>query len=187
MEQRVSNIINNAACELIWFLQHPSIYTAGTSANENDLLAANFPVIYSGRGGKYTYHGPGQRVIYLILDLKKRNLCDIKKYIFLLEEIIIKVLETLSIKGQREQEAPGVWISSKNSINKIAAIGVRIKKWVSYHGVAFNLNPNLLHYSGIIPCGIKEKGVTSLWEMGYKIPLATLDKLLKKEIDKVFS
>ena len=186
MKQRVQEIIHHESDELIWFLEHFPVYTAGSSANENELInKKNFPIVEVGRGGKYTYHGPGQRVVYFMLDLKKRNLCDLKKYIFLLEEIIIDTLSVLNIKGYRKPEYIGVWVKHNNVEKKIAAIGVRITKWVTYHGIAININPDLSHYDGIIPCGIKGFLITSLADIEKNITLKQFDKILQKSIEAV--
>lgn len=164
MEGRVSAIRSGEKPECVWLLEHPPLYTAGTSASKEDLLEARFPVYETGRGGEYTYHGPGQRVAYVMLDLKKRQKePDIKKYVWQLEEWIIQTLALLNIKGERREGRIGIWVVGKDNIErKIAAIGVRIRHWVSYHGIAINLNPDLSHFEGIVPCGIKEFGVTSI-------------------------
>lgn len=181
MEERIKNIQNNQASELVWFLEHPSIYTAGTSAKENDLLEKNFPVFHTGRGGQYTYHGPGQRIIYLMLNLKKRGE-DLRKYISNLEDWIIASLKEIGIHAEKKAGRVGIWtINKQDKEAKIAAIGVRVSKWISYHGVAINVFPNLDHYSGIIPCGISEFGVTSLKELGCDISYQKLDIILKNK------
>jgi lipoyl(octanoyl) transferase len=182
MEERVNLIQKKQAPELIWFLEHPAIYTAGTSAIEEDLLnKEQFPVYQTGRGGQYTYHGPGQRIIYLMLDLKRRG-ADVKKYVASLEDWIIASLAEIGIKAKKKEGKIGIWVGNK----KIAAIGIRISKWVSYHGIAINLNPDINHYNGIIPCGIKEFGITSLHELGHKISYQDLDNILKSKFYEIF-
>ncbi len=195
MEERVAAIRNEQADELVWMLEHPPLYTAGTSAKDADLLDARFPVYKSGRGGEHTYHGPEQRVAYVMLDLRKRQ-CgkpDVRGYVRSLEEWIIRTLADFGVKGERREGRVGIWVDMaaysgcKGEEAKIAAIGVRIRRWVSYHGVAINLNPDLSHFSGIVPCGISEYGVTSLHALGLKdIDMATLDKALKKNFSLVF-
>ena len=207
MEQRVGEIRAGTAGECVWLLEHPSLYTAGTSANAKDLLEARFPVFETGRGGQYTYHGPGQRVAYVMLDLKRRE-PDIRKYIHDLEEWIILALADLGVKAERREGRVGLWVAHNMSTphqpmlrqgfagqslplegeieDKIAAIGVRIRQWVTFHGVSINVNPDLSHYAGIVPCGIAEHGVTSLAAMGNNATLADLDAALKTTWNKVF-
>jgi lipoyl(octanoyl) transferase len=181
MEKRVKQIQNGDAEELVWFLEHPSIYTAGTSAKDTDLINQNFPVFNTGRGGQYTYHGPGQRIVYLMLDLKKRGE-DLRKYIANLEDWIIAVLSEIGIHAEKRAGRIGIWtINKQGKEAKIAAIGVRVQKWISYHGIAINVSPNLNHYDGIIPCGISEFGVTSLQELGYDISYEKLDSILRNK------
>lgn len=184
MEGRVADIRENAKNELVWLLEHPPLYTAGTSADDSDLLDSRFPVHKTGRGGEYTYHGPGQRVAYVMLDLKKRQTKpDIKKYVWQLEEWIIRTLAEFDIKGERRQGRVGIWVALPDgSESKIAAIGVRIRHWVSYHGISINVNPDLSHFSGIVPCGIANHGVTSLHDLGKTISMAELDDALKRNI-----
>lgn len=182
MEKRVKLIQKAQASELIWCLEHPAIYTAGTSAVENDLLnKTQFPVYQTGRGGQYTYHGPGQRIVYLMLDIKGRG-ADVKKYVANLEDWIIASLAEIGVIAEKKEGKIGIWVKDK----KIAAIGIRISKWVSYHGIAINLNPNINHYAGIIPCGIKEFGITSLHELGRKISYQDLDNILKSKFYEIF-
>lgn len=179
MEERIKLIHNNQANELVWFLEHPSIYTAGTSAKESDLLDKKFPIFNTGRGGQYTYHGPGQRVVYLMLDLRKRGE-DLRKYIANLENWIIASLNEIGLFSEKKTGRIGIWTNTKNDKEaKISAIGVRVRKWIAYHGIAINVSPNLEHYNGIIPCGIREFGVTSLHELGYNISYEKLDNILK--------
>ncbi len=186
MEARVADIREGNADELIWNLEHPSLYTAGTSAKSEDLIAHDFPVFDTGRGGEYTYHGPGQRVSYIMCNLKKRQqVPDIKKYIWSLEEWIIQTLKEFDIKGERREGRIGIWVETRTGEKKIAAIGVRIRHWVTYHGLSINVNPDLSHFSGIVPCGIKEFGVTSFHDLGEKISLQELDEAMQTTINKI--
>lgn len=187
MEERIAKIHLGEANEMVWLLEHPSIYTAGTSASSHDLISSmGFPIYESGRGGQYTYHGPGQRVAYLMLDLKKREE-DLRKYVENLENWIIQTLKELGINSERKSGRVGIWtIDKNNQESKIAAIGIRVRKWVTYHGIAINVNPNLEHYNGIIPCGIREFGVTSLKELGHNIAYAELDNILKRKFYEFF-
>ena len=177
MEERVKHIRENNAKELIWLLEHNPIYTAGSSAKDADLLNHNLPVYKTGRGGQYTYHGNGQRIAYVMLDIKKRG-GDIRSFVKQLENWIIKTLAEFGIKGEIREGRVGVWVQNGNSEEKIAAIGIRVKNWVSYHGISININPDLSHYNGIIPCGIKEYGVTSLAKLGVNISMEEFDKEL---------
>lgn len=187
MEERVAAIRERGAQDLLWLLEHPALYTAGTSAKAGDLLEARFPVFETGRGGEYTYHGPGQRVGYVMLDLKKRQQSpDIKKYVCDLEEWVIRSLAHFDVKGERRAGRVGIWVVTPLGEKKIAAIGVRIRHWVTYHGVAVNLNPDLSHFGGIVPCGISEFGVTSLHDLGKKIGMDELDHALVTEFKNVF-
>lgn len=183
MEERVAKIRDGQAQELVWLLEHPPLYTGGTSAKEEDLLEARFPVFKTGRGGEYTYHGPGQRVGYVMLDLKERqkNKPDVRKYVWQLEEWIIQSLAEFGVRGERREGRVGIWVVMPDgSENKIAAIGVRIRRWVTYHGISINVNPDLSHFGGIVPCGIAQHGVTSLHALGKTIDMAELDEALKK-------
>lgn len=187
MENRVAAIRENGAEDMLWLLEHPPLYTAGTSARASDLLTAQFPVYDTGRGGQYTYHGPGQRVGYSILDLKMRQQApDIKKYVCDLEEWVIRSLAHFDVKGERRAGRVGIWVVTPSGEKKIAAIGVRIRHWVTYHGVSVNLNPDLSHFEGIVPCGISEFGVTSLHDLGRNISMAELDDALITEFRRVF-
>src|SRR5712672_476395 len=167
MEARVADIRAGTAAELVWLLEHPPIYTAGTSAREEDLLEPRrLPIHRTGRGGQYTYHGPGQRIAYVMLDLRKRGQ-DVRCYVHQLEEWIIRVLARFDVRGERRVGRVGIWVARPGGREeKIAAIGVRVRQWVTYHGVALNLDPDLDHYRGIVPCGIAEHGVTSLARLG---------------------
>lgn len=189
MEARVAAIRGGDADELIWLLEHPPLYTAGTSAKLEDLRDPQFSVFKTGRGGQYTYHGPGQRVAYVMLDLKKRqSVPDIKRYVWQLEEWIIRTLAVFDVTGERREGRIGIWVDMPEGVEaKIAAIGVRIRHWVSYHGISINLDPDLAHFSGIVPCGIKEYGVTSLAEvLGRDVSMDELDTALKQCWDGVF-
>jgi lipoyl(octanoyl) transferase len=186
MEERIEHIYNNKSPELIWFLQHPHIYTAGSSANIADLVNPGaIPIYQTGRGGKYTYHGPGQRVIYLMLDLRKHGQ-DLHKYITNLENWIIASLADVGIVAKRKDGLIGVWVNCKAIDAKISAIGIRVRKWISYHGVAININPDLSYYNGIIACGIKEFGVTSLDKLGCNITIDQFDNILKSRFHDFF-
>lgn len=187
MEARVAAIRAGEADDLVWLLEHPSLYTAGTSANAADLLDARFPVYETGRGGEYTYHGPGQRVAYAMFDLKKRQQePDIKKYICNLEEVVIRALAQFGITGERREGRVGIWVVTPAGEKKIAAIGVRIRHWVTYHGLAINVNPDLSHFSGIVPCGISQFGVTSLHDLGKVIEISKLDAALENAFRAIF-
>ena len=187
MEGRVAAIREGEAGDLLWLLEHPALYTAGTSAKAADLLNPQFPVFDTGRGGQYTYHGPGQRVGYLMLDLKKRQQSpDIKKYVCDLEEWVIRSLAHFDVIGERRAGRVGIWVHTPSGEKKIAAIGVRIRHWVTYHGISVNLNPDLTHFGGIVPCGISEFGVTSLHDLEKKISMADLDRALTAEFKTVF-
>ena len=189
MDQRVAEIRAGTATELAWLLEHPSLYTAGTSANAADLLGPSpFPVYRSGRGGQYTYHGPGQRIGYVMLDLKRRG-PDVKVYVHNLEEWLIRALARFNVRGERREGRVGIWVvRAGGREDKIAAIGVRIRHWVTMHGVALNHEPNLSHFAGIVPCGIQgpQLGVTSLHDLGILISPAELDMALKASFAEVF-
>jgi len=190
MERIVDCIISGESNHTIWFLEHPDIYTSGSSAKPESLLdSKKFPVYHTGRGGDYTYHGPGQRIVYFMLDLKKifaPNLPDLKQYIYKLEQVIIETLQDLGIESDRRDGRIGVWVETISGEKKIAAIGVRVRKWVSYHGIAINIKPNLDNFRGIIPCGISEYGVTSLQELGKDVEFEDFDEIMKSKIKKVF-
>ena len=187
MEERVEQILAGKAAELVWLLEHPATYTAGTSAKDSDLIdSLGFPVFKTGRGGQYTYHGPGQRIAYVMLDLKKRT-PDVRFFVKQLEKWIIATLATWDIKGQIREGHVGVWVEmGTHTEAKIAALGVRLRKWVTFHGIAINVNPDLSHYRGIVPCGISEHGVTSLAALGVKTTMEELDLQLKKKFQIVF-
>ena len=186
MEKRVKEIKNNSSKELLWFLQHKSIYTAGTSAKIEDLINKNVEKRFSGRGGQWTWHGPGQRIVYIMLNLKKRN-PDIKAFVNSLEEWIILTLKEFSINGIRLKNKPGVWIKDKNNhYNKIAALGIRITSWISWHGISINLNPDISKYNNIIPCGISDGGITSITNLNKNITFEQLDQSLIKNFNTIF-
>lgn len=186
MEARVGGIINGRAPELVWLVEHPPLYTAGTSADDDDLLDKKFPVYEAGRGGEYTYHGPGQRVAYVMLDLKKRNMMDVRLYVQTLERWIIATLADLGIESFTRDGRIGVWVNEHGAEKKVAALGIRVRKWVTYHGICINLNPDLTHYAGIVPCGISEYGVTSLSALGKNVTMEELDKILKEKFELHF-
>jgi lipoyl(octanoyl) transferase len=191
MEAKAGMIRDKGDNDYVWLLEHPPVYTAGTSADPKDLLDSRFPVHAAGRGGQYTYHGPGQRVAYVMIDLQKRA-PDLRAYIYNLEEWVIETLAALEVKGERRAGRVGIWIDMrpygrpKGTEAKIAAIGVRVRKWVAYHGVSINVNPDLSHYTGIIPCGLAQYGVTSLADLGLKVPVQDVDRALKASWEKVF-
>ena len=185
MEARAAAIAEGTAGEQIWLLEHPPIYTAGTSARDEDLIDARFPVYRTGRGGQFTYHGPGQRVGYAMLDLKSRK-PDVRAYVRDLEEWLIQALAEFNVKGERREGRVGIWVQRGMKEDKIAALGVRIKRWVSFHGVALNVDPDLSHFTGIVPCGVTAHGVTSLADLGIVASLADVDVALKRSFGKVF-
>ena len=190
MEERVAQIIDGQAPELIWFLEHPPLYTAGTGANEADLVDPDrFPVHTTGRGGQYTYHGPGQRIVYVMLDLNKRGK-DVRTLVSRLEEWIISTLAELGVAGERREGRVGVWVQrpgrDRTAEDKIAALGIRLRRWVSFHGISLNVKPDLGHYEGIIPCGISEHGITSLADLGISASMNDVDAALVKHFERIF-
>jgi lipoyl(octanoyl) transferase len=186
MERRAAEIAEGRAAEYVWLLEHPPIYTAGTSAHPSDLLDARFPVFQTGRGGQFTYHGPGQRVGYVMLDLRRRTM-DIRSYVRDLEEWLIRTLGRFGVKGERREGRVGIWVvRADGREDKIAAIGVRIRRWVTYHGVALNIAPDLSHFDGIVPCGISGHGVASLADLGLDVSMSDVDAALRNEFDHVF-
>ena len=187
MEQRVAAIRTGVARELVWLLEHPEIYTRGTSANEDELLRKpRFPVFETGRGGRYTYHGPGQRVIYVMLDLRRRG-SDIRAYVKDLEQWLIDSLADFGLNAERRLGRVGIWIPRDDGCEaKIGAIGVRVRRWVSFHGVSLNVEPNLDHYSDIVPCGVLDHGVTSIADLGLKIKMSDVDFVLRQNFEKNF-
>jgi lipoyl(octanoyl) transferase len=187
MEARVAAIHAGTAPELVWLVEHPPLYTAGTSADEADLLEpGRLPVFRTGRGGQYTYHGPGQRVAYVMLDLTRRGR-DVGCHVWRLEEWMIRVLARFGIAGERRAGRIGVWVARDGREDKIGAIGVRVRHWVTYHGLALNVDPNLANYAGIVPCGISGHGVTSMAALGVKMTMADVDAALRATFDDVFA
>jgi lipoyl(octanoyl) transferase len=185
MEQRAAQITEGAP-ELVWLVEHPPIYTAGTSAKDVDLIDARFPVFKTGRGGQFTYHGPGQRVGYVMLDLKRRK-ADVRAYVRDLEEWLIRTLAQFNVKGERREGRVGIWVARGcGREEKIAAIGVRVRRWVTFHGVSLNVEPDLDHFTGIVPCGISEHGVTSLADLGLPVTMADVDVAMKTAFKEVF-
>ncbi len=187
MEQRVADIHSGRAPEMVWLLEHPALYTAGTSARDGELLEpARFPVYRSGRGGQYTYHGPGQRIGYLMRDLRPHGR-DLKAHVRALEQWLIDTLARFNVLGERRPDRVGVWVHGKaGRDDKIAAIGVRVRHWVSFHGVSINIDPELRHFEGIVPCGIREHGVTSLLELGVPVTVAEVDIELQRTFRQNF-
>lgn len=225
MDNHVAAIHKSGAQELLWFLEHPPLYTSGTSAKDADLLGSMpLPVYDAGRGGQWTYHGPGQRICYVMLDLKKRDMMDLRRYVKLLEQWIIVTLTHFGVDAFTREGRIGVWVNkgsgimrqtlentkskasrpsepsarpmgflgenpggTQNGEAKIAALGIRVRRWVTFHGIALNINPDLSHYAGIVPCGIQQYGVTSLHDMGIKASMEEVDMVLKEEFEKIFS
>jgi len=187
MERRVAAIRAGTAAEFVWLLEHPPLYTAGTSAREEELLdPGRLPVHRTGRGGRYTYHGPGQRIAYVMLDLRRRGQ-DVRCHVNQLEEWIIRMLATFGVTGERRDGRVGIWVTRPGgSEEKIAAIGVRVRQWVTYHGLALNVDPELEHYRGIVPCGIADHGVTSLARLGVAATMGEVDTTLRNTFIGVF-
>ena len=196
MEARVAEIANATAPECVWLVEHPPLYTSGTSAREADLVDARFPVFAAGRGGQFTYHGPGQRVVYVMLDLKRRQ-PDVRAFVAALESWIIATLAAFNVRGERRENRVGVWVqrpdkprglAGEMAEDKIAAIGIRVRRWVSFHGLSLNVEPDLSHFSGIVPCGIRQAhlGVTSLVDLGLPVAMDEVDAVLRREFGKVF-
>lgn len=191
MEQRVADIIGGRARELIWLVEHPSIYTAGTSTNPDDMKDPQFPVFETGRGGQYTYHGPGQRIAYVMLDLRRRG-PDLRAFIAGLEAWIIATLGQFNIRGERREDRVGVWVKRPDKgidfEDKIAAIGIRVRQWVTFHGLSINVEPDLAHFGGIVPCGVADPryGVTSLVDLGLPVVTSDLDLALRRSFIPLF-
>ncbi|WP_425963926.1 lipoyl(octanoyl) transferase LipB [Rhizobium nepotum] len=195
MEREVTAIASGEADELVWLLEHPPLYTAGTSADAVDLIEPDrFPVFATGRGGEYTYHGPGQRVVYVMLDLKRRRQ-DVRAYVAALENVIIRTLDKMNVRGERREDRVGVWVRRPEkpllpgggmAEDKIAALGIRLRKWVSFHGLSINVDPDLTHFTGIVPCGISAYGVTSLVDLGLPVMIGDVDVLLREAFEEVF-
>lgn len=192
MERRAAGIRAGTAPETVWLLEHPPLYTAGTSAAPEELLdPGRFPVYETGRGGRYTYHGPGQRIAYVMVDLKRRGQ-DIRKFVRDMEEWVIRTLFAFNIIAERRDGRVGLWVSQGAPANpayredKIAAIGVRVRRWVTFHGIAINVEPDLSHFGGIVPCGIEEHGVTSMWDFGVTATIPEVDAALRRKFEEVF-
>lgn len=191
MEQRAADIADRKASELVWLLEHPPLYTSGTSGREGDLLDPRFPLFTTGRGGQVTYHGPGQRVAYVMLDLKRRR-PDVRAYVASLEEWIIRTLDAFNVRGERREDRVGVWVKRPDKgvghEDKIAAIGVRLRRWVSFHGIAINVEPELSHFAAIVPCGVVDPryGVTSLVDLGLPVTMEDVDVALRQAFGEVF-
>ena len=190
MEARAALIADGAARERVWLVEHPALYTAGTSARDEDLLTPErFPVHRTGRGGQFTYHGPGQRVAYVMLDLKRRE-PDLRRFVSALESWLIGTLSAFNIRGERREERVGVWVrrpeKGANAEDKIAALGIRVRRWVSFHGISLNVEPELAHFDGIVPCGVSDQGVTSLVDLGLPVTMPELDSALRAEFERIF-
>lgn len=190
MEARAAAIARGEADELVWLLEHPPLYTAGTSAKTADLVEPErFPVHRTGRGGQYTYHGPGQRIAYVMLDLNRRQ-PDLRAYVASLEAWLIATLDAFTVRAERREDRVGVWVRRPDKgpavEDKIAAIGIRVRRWVSLHGISLNVEPDLSHFSGIVPCGVREHGVTSLADLGRIISLPEVDMALRAAFEPIF-
>jgi lipoyl(octanoyl) transferase len=188
MTARAGAIADGQAAELVWLLEHPPLYTAGTSARPTDVIDAHFPVFETGRGGQTTYHGPGQRVAYVMLALKRRG-PDVRRYVATLEEWIIRTLAAFNVRGERREDRIGVWVKRDGAReDKIAALGIRVQRWVTLHGISINVDPNLAHFSGIVPCGVSDAtyGVTSLADLGRNASMADVDNVLQREFEDLF-
>lgn len=190
MEARAALIADGKARERVWLVEHPALYTAGTSAKDEDLLTPErFPVHRTGRGGQFTYHGPGQRVAYVMLDLKRRE-PDLRRFVSALEAWLIGTLAAFNIRGERREERVGVWVrrpeKGEGAEDKIAALGIRVRRWVSFHGISLNVEPELAHFDGIVPCGVSDQGVTSLVDLGLPLTMPEVDSALRAEFEQIF-
>lgn len=185
MDRRVAAIAEGRAAEAVWLLEHPPLYTAGTSARPEDLVDQRFPVFEAGRGGQFTYHGPGQRVAYVMLNLKQRE-PDVRRYVSALESWLIGTLSAFNVTGERREDRVGVWVPRHGEEDKIAAIGIRLRRWVTFHGISLNVEPDLAHFTGIIPCGVREHGVTSLADLGLPVSMPEVDAVLRVAFEEVF-
>jgi lipoyl(octanoyl) transferase len=192
MEARIAAIRAGEAAERVWLVEHPPTYTAGTSATPEGLTEARFPTFHAGRGGQWTYHGPGQRIAYVMLDLTRPHgtvpARDVRAYVHALEEWMIRTLERFNVRGERREGRVGIWVADpkRGGESKIGAIGVRVTRWVSWHGLSLNVEPDLSHFSGIVPCGIREHGVTSLWDLGVTATMDEVDAALRSCWEEVF-
>ena len=190
MERRAAAIADGRAAERVWLVEHPPLYTAGTSARDADLVEPDrFPVFRSGRGGQYTYHGPGQRVAYVMLDLNRRQ-PDLRRFVGALESWLIGTLDAFNVRGERREDRVGVWVRRPERgdrvEDKIAAIGIRVRRWVTFHGISLNVEPDLSHFSGIVPCGVTRHGVTSLVDLGLPVTMHDADVALRSAFEEVF-
>ena len=196
MEERAEAIARGEAQELVWLIEHPPLYTAGTSAQPEDLIQPRFPVHEAGRGGQYTYHGPGQRIAYVMLDLRRRKQ-DVRAFVCALEAWLIETLDAFNVRGERRDDRVGVWVARPDkprgldgsmAEDKIAALGIRLRRWVTFHGVSLNVEPDLSHFSGIVPCGIAQAhfGVTSLVDLGRPVTMPEVDSALRRAFEGVF-
>jgi lipoyl(octanoyl) transferase len=195
MECRAGAIAAGEAAERVWLLEHPPLYTAGTSARDEDLIdPTRFPVHRTGRGGQFTYHGPGQRVAYVMLDLSRRS-PDLRRYVAALEAWLIQTLAAFNVRGERREDRVGVWVrrpekppglAGEPAEDKIAAIGIRVRRWVSFHGISLNVEPDLSHFSGIVPCGVRAQGVTSLVDLGLPVTMPEVDAALRRSFESIF-
>ncbi len=185
MEARVAAIADGTADEAVWLLEHPPLYTAGTSARPEDLVERRFPVYEAGRGGQFTYHGPGQRVAYVMLDLHRRA-PDVRRYVSALEAWLIGTLSAFNVTGERREDRVGVWVRRHGDEDKIAAIGIRVRRWVTFHGISLNVEPDLSHFGGIVPCGVREHGVTSLADLGLPVSMPEVDAVLRVAFEEIF-
>jgi lipoyl(octanoyl) transferase len=186
MDREAAAIAAGNAEELVWLLEHPPLYTAGTSAKASDLLKPDrFPVYASGRGGQYTYHGPGQRIAYVMLDLRRRGE-DVRAFVAGLEEWIMATLAEFGVRGERREDRVGVWVQHDGREDKIAAIGIRLRRWISLHGISINIEPDLSHFDGIVPCGVSQHGVTSLQALGVDTSMTKLDAALRQHFHRIF-
>ncbi|MGO4523450.1 lipoyl(octanoyl) transferase LipB [Microvirga sp. 2MCAF35] len=190
MEARAEAVAAGEARELVWLVEHPPLYTAGTSAKAEDLVDPDrFPVHQTGRGGQYTYHGPGQRVAYVMLDLKRRA-PDLRRYVTALEAWLIATLDAFNIRGERREDRVGVWVrrpdKGEATEDKIAAIGIRVRRWATFHGISLNVEPDLSHFTGIVPCGVTQHGVTSLVDLGIPVTMPEVDAALRTAFEGIF-
>lgn len=185
MEERVAAIRRGEAPETLWLLEHPPVYTAGTSARDDELLDPRFPVYRTGRGGRFTYHGPGQRVAYVMLDLARRGR-DVRGFVHRLEQWLIDTLARFGVRGERREGRVGIWVETARGEAKIAALGVRLRRWVSFHGVSLNVDPDLSHFSGIVPCGLAQYPVTSLAALGVRVSVEEVDAALLATFPRIF-